>query len=258
MPRDPKDILKSYKYKVDKDGIIIYGDFVFNGNGWGGTLPFKIKDVQETDTEYGNLRLISTNNFINCPKKIAGDLLLDSCSLKDLKGCPVIGMNYKIGTSSHLDNFVGMPTKIIGSIYAHATKITSLQGSPKEVGGSFLVGSTNITSLVGGPEKVGFNNYGVNTSSDVGTIYDISNCYNLTSFEGAPKQINGSFCFDNCKNIKSLTGIPEAKHYSYKNTNFTEEDFKQFTEVEKIAKDIANTGDGADALADIFRDFNNF
>ena len=256
MPRDPKDILKSYKYKVDKDGIIIYGDFVFNGNGWGGTLPFKIKDVQETDTEYGNLRLVFINNFINCPKKIDGDLLLDNCVLKDFKGCPVTGMDYMIGKNSHLDNFVGMPTKISGSIYADGTTITSLQGSPKEVGGSFLVGSTQITSLVGGPETVGFNNP---SPKGGGTLYDISNCYDLTSFEGAPKQIKGTFCFDYCKNIKSLTGIPEATNYSYKGTNFTEEDMRQFTEVEKIAKELASSGtENADAFADVFRDFNNF
>jgi len=258
MARDPKDILKSYKYKVDKDGIIIYGDFMFNGNGWGGTLPFKIKAVQETDNEYGNLRLVYASNFTNCPKEIDGDLLLDQCVIKSFKGCPVPKMDYGIGTNSHLDNFIGMPTKISGSIFAYHTTITSLQGSPKEVGGSFLVGNTKITSLVGGPEMVGFSGIENNPKGD-GIIYDISNCHGLTSFEGAPKQINGTFCFDNCKGIKSLAGIPEAKNYSYKNTNFTEEDFKQFTEVEKSAKELASSGtENAEAFADVFRDFNNF
>ena len=48
----------------------------------------------------------------------------------------------------------------------------------------FICSHSQLTSLVGAPEKVAF--------------FDCSFCKDLTSLEGAPKEVNGDFCAVGC------------------------------------------------------------
>ena len=75
-------------------------------------------------------------------------------------------------------------------------KLTRIPFNFRSITGSFYCNSNNLTSLEGAPKKVG------------GSFY-CSNNNNLTSLEGAPKKVGGSFYCSNNNNLTSLEGAPE-------------------------------------------------
>ena len=64
--------------------------------------------------------------------------------------------------------------------------------------GDFTCSFTQITSLEGAPEKVG------------GSFY-CQECINLKSLEGAPEVVGGRFVYSNCPNLK-ITDSDRKKH----------------------------------------------
>ena len=65
--------------------------------------------------------------------------------------------------------------------------------------GSVFVENKNITSLTNGLFRWG----------KVNKSFICSSCKNLTSLEGAPKEVVGGFYCNGCDNIKSLQGAPK-------------------------------------------------
>ena len=55
----------------------------------------------------------------------------------------------------------------------------------------------NLTSLEGAPKEVG-------------GYFDCSRCENLNSLKGAPEKVGGDFYCDKCNNLKSLEGAPKV------------------------------------------------
>ena len=73
-------------------------------------------------------------------------------------------------------------------------KLTRIPFNFRSITGSFYCNSNNLTSLEGAPKKVG------------GSFY-CSNNNNLTSLEGAPEEVGGHF-YCNYNNLTSLEGAP--------------------------------------------------
>ena len=71
--------------------------------------------------------------------------------------------------------------------------------------------NNKITSLTNGLFEFGV----------IDEYFDCSNCENLNSLKGAPKEVKGDFYCDKCNNLKSLEGAPEKidGYFSCRNCN---------------------------------------
>lgn len=114
-----------------------------------------------------------------------------------------------------ISSFQGMPKEIHGNLIFRDNILNSLQYSPTKVIGNFYVGINNLTSLKYSPSQT-----------------DDFSCYKnqLTSLEGSPGIINGSFfCEEN--NLTSLIGctkkIKTNFNCSYNKLNTLEGDQKK-------------------------------
>ena len=74
--------------------------------------------------------------------------------------------------------------------------LESLIGCPNKVTGNFDCSCSHLTSLEGAPEYVGGS-------------FRCSSCLGLTSLKGAPKKVGKDFYCIFCKNLTSLEGAPE-------------------------------------------------
>ena len=98
--------------------------------------------------------------------------------------------------------------EIMGCFDISFSKIDSLDGCPKKTRKFKCSNCPNLKSLEGGPK-------------DVGISYYCFSCNNLESLKGAPKIINGLFNCSNCPNLKSLEGGPEKLFGEFDNGAFT-------------------------------------
>lgn len=78
----------------------------------------------------------------------------------------------------------------------NATSLTNGIFVWDKVDGNFGCGQSQITSLEGAPKEVGGS-------------FDCQRCGKLTSLEGAPKKVGGSFDCRFCHNLTSLEGAPK-------------------------------------------------
>ena len=86
-----------------------------------------------------------------------------------------------------------------GHVFVNNKSITSLTNGLFRWGnveGNFTCGYTQITSLEGAPKEVGKN-------------FDCSGCNNLKTLGGAPEKVGGDFWCNACGGLETLEGAPE-------------------------------------------------
>lgn len=129
-----------------------------------------------------NLRFTSIRSLVGLPEKV-GRLQCDHCdNLVNLKGCP------KIIDSSELNG---------DCLFNECKNLRTLEGGPIYVKGRFCVDDcSNLISLKGSPKEC--------------YHYWCAMCNSLTSFDGAPEKIYGSFNGSHCNNVKYLD-VPYMK-----------------------------------------------
>ena len=94
--------------------------------------------------------------------------------------------NYKSGnvsaTSSNLNNIMGGPEHITGSLYCYSNNLTSLAGGPKIVDVHYCCYNNLLTDLVGCASHIGYGLYcgDNNITSLVGIHKIIKSCQSIT------------------------------------------------------------------------------
>ena len=105
-----------------------------------------------------------------------------------------------------------------------------MQYSPKVVNGGFNCSNTSISSLEGAPEKVGGS-------------FNCGDCESLVSFKGAPKEVGKHFDFCGSLHIKKIDGFPKKIHgdlYLSLWHNNDEDEFEK--KIRKISKIDGSVG----------------
>ena len=165
----------------------------------------------------------------------------DCCGCKNLtslEGAPKeVGGKFDCRWCENLTSLEGAPKDVGGDFDCYGCdNLTSLKGAPEKVGGSFdcslcdKLEESGIYILQDGQYYDLFNlpkdkefviNGDLNLSEyEFEQLPDLTNvvvkgyfscnsCYNLTSLEGAPKEVGGCFYCDSCENLTSLEGAPE-------------------------------------------------
>lgn len=202
------------------------------------------KGIPKVET---NISIQSKNilSLEDMPASVNGKLTLNCNKLKSLAGCSnkILG-RFMLDGCNTLTSLVGGPEEVGGVYYINrAGKLTSLRGVPKIVnqnsttkgGDGFECTYTGITSLEGAPEVV----YGT---------FDVSNNPMLKSLKGSPKKIiQGRYEFNSCPAIEALEGItlevekPDSWYgtYSSDNTKFTEEDIEKYIKVALLKQGLS-------------------
>jgi hypothetical protein len=109
------------------------------------------------------------------PKHVTGDFNLFTSGVKSLEHCPKVDGRLHLAGNMNLTSLVGCHPEI-KELTIYGKKINSLEGSPTHCT-EFSVSDTSITNFVGGPQVV----------DQFSAWRDL---HNLTSYEGAPKQVN--------------------------------------------------------------------
>ncbi len=130
-------------------------------------------------------------NYIK--ESLSLDMKLNETSLLDIEG--TIKDNDEVIKKS-------IEKWIKNNFYVKQLKISKNQNSGGKYEASalsVLVNNKNITSLTN--ELFVWN--------EVKSHFDCSYCNNLTSLEGAPKEVGGDFCCGACEKLTSLEGVPQ-------------------------------------------------
>lgn len=128
--------------------------------------------------------------------KVKGSFIVRSSSLATLEGCPdYVGGEFDCSYTS-ITSLKGAPERIKGSFFCEHTKIETLEGLPEGAHSYHLTHNENLTSLNGSP-------------SVVRGSFHIDFCPSLTSLEGAPRMIGGDFNFAGCRGLQYLDVVPE-------------------------------------------------
>ena len=89
--------------------------------------------------------------------------------------------------------------KYINDNYTITGNLTISKDFTVDCTGGVTVDNKSIESLTNGMFRWG----------KVKTYFDCGECKNLTSLEGAPKEVGGSFYCDHCDKLETLEGAPE-------------------------------------------------
>ena len=199
----------------------------------------KLPDISESIV-YGNFICNSCENLTSlerAPNVVCGVFYCGKTNITSLKGAPKeVGGGFYCECCNNLTSLEGAPKEVGGDFNCSWCKnLESLEGSPKKVGGSFdcrrcdKLEESGIYILQDGQYYDVFNlpkdkEFVINGDLDLsyysfGQLPDLTNvvvkgdfdchgCKNLTSLEGAPKEVGGTFNCSWCRNIISSEGLP--------------------------------------------------
>lgn len=115
--------------------------------------------------------------------------------ITNLEGAPQQVHTFDCSDCVNLTSLKGAPETCIYFYCSNCYNLTSLEGGPKIIKGSFYCDHTKINNLIGSPKKCP-------------RFYCSYNDY-LTSLEGVPKNINRVLDCSNCQNLRSIKGAPK-------------------------------------------------
>ena len=231
----------------DFKGLTVFADLtklpkkmIIKGNiNWSDRDFEKLPDISESII-YGSFCCHLCKNLTSlegAPKEVGGGFYCSDTAIISLEGAPQkVGGNFDCSWCYNLTSLERAPKEVGGSFDCSGCyDLTSLEGAPEKVGGSFdcslcdKLEESGIYILQDGQYYDLFNlpkdkefviNGDLNLSEyEFEQLPDLTNvvvkgyfscnsCYNLTSLEGAPKEVGGVFDCHGCKNLTSLRGLP--------------------------------------------------
>lgn len=182
------DLMKRIKFGV------IEGDFVITS----------VRDLDDITLED------------SCPLEVTGNYSIKDSKITKSIMPPKIGKNIDMPRNK-IDELVGFPNRVTGSVYLNGNKLGSLVGSPDYVGGDFNLSDQSHTgpfSLKGSPKEVkgGFFAEGISIETLQGCPEVVDGALNLRrnnliDLKGNLKSVKGRIYVEQ-NNIATLEGLP--------------------------------------------------
>ena len=152
-------------------------------------------------TSYVELGGNNLKNLKNCPQYIDGALYCVDSKLRSLEGSPRIVTGAFNVATNQLTDLVGAPDEVFELVVIE-NPLTSLKGCTQKLV-SFKASYCDLRSLVGGPTTLR-----PNPIKGHPQYYKVDYNRKLTSLEGAPTEVPGSFNASSCA-LENLIGAPE-------------------------------------------------
>ena len=214
--RNLLDSVKIKNYTIFKDGIVDVQGQVNNASKLisNGQLVVKFGKVSESFYLPKNAKSLEGS-----PREVGGSFYCNGSKISSLEGCPeIIGHNFICMSCANLKTLKGNNIKKCRKFSCSFTPITSLEGCPQNIEALDCSNCKNLTSLQGAPRKLN------------GSFY-CADCTGLTSLKGAPLEVGGTpgvmaegFDIRNCSSLKTLEGAPKVvggNFYAYGCTGLT-------------------------------------
>lgn len=181
---DPDMPIKSFNNFPDCDNLVLSGNKITSLIG----IPKYVKKLHI-------IRCPNLKTLKGCPTKLES-LSISDTPITDLKGAPQeISDCMSIGPLPNLVSFDGCPKYIRELDVRYCPKLTSLDGCPKDLY-SLYITNVGLVNFVGGPQRVE-------------RSIHCTECDNLETLEGFPKEIGGRVVMPYNKKLISLKGMPE-------------------------------------------------
>lgn len=161
----------------------------------------EIDRVEGSAFSYVELGENNLKNLKNCPQYIDGAFYCVSSKLRSLEGSPRIVTGVFNVATNQLTDLVGAPDEVFELIVIE-NPLTSLKGCTQKLV-SFKASYCDLRSLVGGPTTLR-----PNPIKGHPQYYKVDYNRKLTSLEGAPTEVPGSFNASSCA-LENLIGAPE-------------------------------------------------
>ena len=200
--RNLLDLAKIKNYTISKDGIVDVQGTVNNASKLisNGQLVVKFGKVSESFYLPKNAKSLEGS-----PREVGGSFYCNGSKISSLEGCPeIVGHDFVCMSCANLKTLKGNNIKKCKEFNCNFTSITSLEGCPQNIEALSCSYCKNLTSLQGAPRKL-------NGS------FECAECTGLTSLKGGPEVVGGNprvigdgFYIQNCSSLITLDGAPEV------------------------------------------------